>query len=707
MEEFNNTEAPYPQEETIHELFAQQVERVPDHTALLGSKEEARKAGRVEDNAFGGMHLTYKELNKKSNQLARLLREKGVQPDTIVGLMVERSIEMIIGLLGILKSGGAYLPIDREYPLARIKYILADSRARVLVSGENEATAANKTLSVNLSEVSKVGEGIELILPDNTMDYFTTLPSHPSQQTTTTPPTHHIQQPKRTSPTHPTHLCYVIYTSGSTGKPKGVMVQHRSVVNRLKWMQKGYPLKEDDVILQKTPFTFDVSVWELFWWSIQGASLCLLAPGEEKNPAAIVEAIERNNVTTMHFVPSMLNAFLEYLEYQVDLNKLASLKQVFSSGEALLIHHVQKFNNLLNRANGTRLINLYGPTEATVDVSYFNCLPRESIEKIPIGKPIDNIRLLVVDRNLHLQPLGVVGELCISGVGLARGYLNNQELTSEKFINYKQDGLHASLQPGSHAALPYHSHSPHLPYSIIYRTGDLTRWLPDGNIEFIERIDNQVKIRGYRIELGEIESRLLSHDSIKEALVLTTRNKDGDKALCAWIVPDKEFEISALKNYLAAHLPGYMIPSHFFRVKAIPLKSNGKIDKKKLLEQREDAFQSSATYVEPKTHQEMIIADTWKEILQVDKVGLNDNFFDLGGHSIDIIKVNVRLKKAFNRDIPIVKMFRYPTVGSLSTYLSPQESTEEDQFSRRGQDIHRAIDKSKTRRKDRIKKRKY
>ena len=284
----------------------------------------------------------------------------------------------------------------------------------------------------------------------------------------------------------PNDLAYIIYTSGSTGKPKGTMIEHYSVINRLNWMQKMYPLGEHDVILQKTPFTFDVSVWELFWWSFVGAKVCFLIPGGEKDPEEIVRAAQRNKITTMHFVPSMLNVFLDHLEGSSNVDKLSSLSQVFASGEALNVQQAERFNRILNRQFKTKLHNLYGPTEATVDVSYFDCSTGETLEIIPIGKPIDNISLYVVDKNYGLQPVGVAGELCIAGDGLARGYLNKPELTMEKFVQ-----------------------NPFVPGTRMYRTGDLARWLPDGNIEFLGRIDHQVKIRGFRIELGEIEVQLL------------------------------------------------------------------------------------------------------------------------------------------------------------------------------------------------------
>jgi len=427
--DFNRTAAEYPGDKTIQQLFADQALRTPDHIALVGP---APGAGTPAVTPLNTANITYKGLDEKTDELARLLREKGVQPCGIVGIMLERSPGMIAAIFSILKAGGAYLPIDPAYPKERIEFILEDSGAILLLTQKaflNRVEKKCEILDIEKEIVIKQGN------------------NYPKTVNT------------------PGDLVYVIYTSGSTGKPKGVMIEHRSLVNRLNWMRKCYPLECRDVILQKTAYVFDVSLWELFWWSIQGSSLCLLNPGGEKNPEEIVQSIEINTVTTIHFVPSMLNSFLDYIDASADIKRLAALRRVFASGEALPPHLVGKFNELLNKNNKTRLINLYGPTEATVDVSYYNCLPwGKTIKRIPIGKPIDNIRLYVLDRRHHLQPIGIPGELVISGAGLARGYLNNPELTNEKFLFFS-----------------YGSYK----FQKIYKTGDLARWLENGNIEYL------------------------------------------------------------------------------------------------------------------------------------------------------------------------------------------------------------------------------
>jgi amino acid adenylation domain-containing protein len=360
----------------------------------------------------------------------------------------------------------------------------------------------------------------------------------------------------------PQDLAYVIYTSGSTGKPKGVMIEHRSLVNRLHWMQHAYPIDERDVILQKTTYSFDVSVWELFWWALQGAKLCFLMPGGERNPLAIVEAIQKHHISVMHFVPSMLNVFLEYLDGKsaAVLGSLASVRRVFASGEALTPSHVRKFNDIWGGKTGARLTNLYGPTEATVDVSYFDCPAHNDFENIPIGRPIHNIRFYVIKDGKQVA-IGEAGELCIAGIGLARGYLNNAALTDEKF-----------------------SDNPVRPGERIYRTGDVARWLPDGNIEYLGREDHQVKIRGLRIELGEIENTIREYPGITDCVAQVRKLSESVMLIVAYVVCPSDLDLDGLKHHLKKHLPDYMIPNRFEKLAEMPLTPSGKADRKALRE---------------------------------------------------------------------------------------------------------------------------
>jgi amino acid adenylation domain-containing protein len=676
LDSFNQTGVEFPRNKKLHELFEEQAVRTPDNLALVGSQPPS--PGK-KDKPGQWIQLTYKELNIKAHRLACVLTGKGLKPDNIVGIMLERSPQMIVAIFGVMKAGGAYLPINPGYPGERIKYMLDDGNVMFLIKESNRVKAS-------LEE-----KDIDTILIDDPTLFSTPaeLPGNPG-----TPPLS-------------AGLAYVIYTSGSTGKPKGVLIEHPSIVNRLNWMQKGYPIGPSDVILQKTPFTFDVSVWELFWWSCRGASVCLLGHGEEKNPAAIIDAITKHNVSTMHFVPSMLNAFLEYLQHLPHANKPASLKQVFSSGEALSAHQANRFNQLFNRENTNpiRLINLYGPTEATVDVSYFNCPVTEENDMIPIGKPIDNIRLYVVTKNMKPQPVGLAGELCIAGDGLARGYLNRPELTAEKFDQDLRDCqdyherkkvtgaddcrcINKKFLRGPGAV--FSKRAPGRRRPKIYKTGDLARWLPDGNIEFLGRIDKQVKLRGFRIELGEIENQLLKHKKIRETVVVAKGTpdsggsgyKNGTEYLCAYIVtnidrespaaPPNERSLPAaeLKEYLSHYFPDFMIPSYFVEVEKIPLTPNGKIDIKALPEPR---IEAEGQYIAPRNTTEEKLAKIWMQELNLDKVGIDDNFFDIGGNSVKIILVASQINKTFELNIPVVKLFRFTTIRAIGKYLNNEE----------------------------------
>ncbi len=598
---FNDTEAEYEKDKTIFQVFEEQVEKTPDNIAVI----------------FQDCWLSYREFNGRVNQLTRLFREKGVIPDTVVAIMIERCFEMMIGIFAIQKAGGAYLPIEPKFPYQRVDYLLKDSSSKFLL-----------TLGKFSEKVEAVNFNGEVIYLENKSLY----------------------QGDKTNPelvNTPRDIAYIIYTSGSTGKPKGVMIEHFSVINRINWMHKMYPIDYRSVILQKTTFVFDVSVWELFWWSFKGSAQYLLIPGGEKDPALIIEAIEKHNISQMHFVPSMLNVFLGYIEMSDSLYKSTSLRHVFASGEALTAYQAAKFNELVyERTKKAQLINFYGPTEAAVDVSYFDCPTNQKAEKIPIGKPVDNTHLLVVTSKIGLQPIKVAGELCITGDQLARGYLNRPELTAEKFIDN-----------------PFYTESNWGPmYKKLYRTGDLAHWLPDGNIEYLGRIDFQVKVRGFRIELGEIESRLLEIKEIKETVVLAKDDSKGDKYLCAWFVAAGTVDLSLLRKALLKNMPDYMIPSYFVQIDEIPLTPNGKLDRKALPEPEAKA---ESEYIAPTNETEKILAEVWAQVLGMEKVGIDDNFFDIGGDSLKTILISGKLQKK-NKIVSINDFFKNPTIRQLA-----------------------------------------
>jgi tyrocidine synthetase-3 len=613
LQDFNDTAADYPRHRRVHQLFADQAARTPLHIALTDSLH----------------HLSYRQLADRARHLALYLEIRGAAADTLIAVKSERSPETIIAIFAILTVGAAYLPIDPLYPEERIRYMLADSGARLVLTAEQLRLVARQYHAA--PPLTGVGEAGGV-------------------------------------------LAYCIYTSGTTGRPKGTLIEHHSLVNRLNWMQRQYPIDNSDTILHKTPFTFDVSVWEIFWWALTGARVYLLVPGGEKDPAEIATAVCRQRVTVMHFVPSMLNLFLDYLEEHRDTVKRSRLRQVFASGEALTASQVKRFNHLWNSQNGSRLANLYGPTEATIDVSYYNCPAHEGTGPIPIGRPIDNIRLTIMDRDHHLQPLGIAGELYIAGVGLARGYLNHPELTSEKFITAPAPAAsHQPLTPKSQILNPKHEIL--TPKSQpLYRTGDLCRFQPDGNIEFLGRIDHQVKIRGFRIELAEIEARLTSHPEVKEAVVLAQQNQEGpEKILAAYIVPaptsrTNQTSPAKLRQYLAEILPAYMIPAHFQYIGRIPLTPNGKLDRRALPPLTADR-DSGQPHVLPQSDSQKRIAALWRQVLPRAEVGIHDNFFDLGGTSLDVIRVNQRMAKEFSQEIPVMAMYKYTTVAALARLL--------------------------------------
>lgn len=600
--QWNQTESAYADGRLLYHWLEEEGKRRPGAIAVI----------------CGDQEITYSELDQKTNQLARHLRQIGVKGDQLFGIMVPRSMEMLYGIFAILKAGGAYLPIDPNYPTDRVEYMLRDSQSAVLL-----------TMPGYFENGSFDGEIIEL--------------SRENCYSGDSSPLEPLA--------HSNNLAYVIYTSGSTGNPKGVMIEHHSVINRLQWMLKQYPLDHSDTVLLKTPFTFDVSVPELFAWQMAGARLSVLGPGEEKDPAKILEAIERSAITSIHFVPSMLTIFLTYLAGRNDVKELRHLRYVYTSGEALQPKQVEVFNQYLAGTHGTHLINLYGPTETTVEVTYYECSASGPINLVPIGKPIANNRAYVVGPYGQLQPVGVPGELCIAGVNLARGYLNQPELTAEKFVR-----------------------NPFNPDERMYRTGDLVRWLADGNIEFIGRRDQQVKIRGFRIELGEIEYHLSQHESVTEAVVVVEENGVGETYLCAYLVANREVNVLELREHLTQRLPDYMIPSQFIQLAEMPLTPNGKLNKKLLTLLGGKKLQLGVTYVAPHHEMEISIAALWKEILQIEKVGIDDNFFDLGGNSLQIVQVSSRLQEMLGREVPVVTLFRYPTIRTLVQSINEENA---------------------------------
>lgn len=594
--EWNQTQADH-KTDACHQLFEAQVEQTPDAVAVI----------------FEDKQLTYRELNHRANQVAHYLRRLGVKPEVLVGICVERSLEMVVGLLGIFKAGGAYVPLDPAYPQERLAFMLSDSQVPVLL------TQARLVESLPPHQA-------KVVCLDTNWDAIA----------------QHSQE-NLISGVTTKNLAYVIYTSGSTGRPKGVMNTHMGLCNRLLWMQSAYQLTIADRVLQKTSFSFDVSVWEFFWPLLFGACLVVAQPGGHQDSAYLVKLIASQQITTIHFVPSMLQVFLE----EQGLEPCNCLKRVICSGEALPLGLRERF---FARLVDVELHNLYGPTEAAIDVTFWNCKRQSNLPIVPIGRPITNTQIYILDSKGQTVPVGVPGELHIGGDQLARGYLNHSELTAEKFIP-----------------------NPFRDSDRLYKTGDLARYRQDGNIEFLGRIDNQVKVRGFRIELGEIEAVLGQHPALCEVVVLAREDVPGDKRLVAYVVGNasgkdgqESFPSSSeLRSFLKEKLPDYMLPSAFVMLEALPLTPNGKVNRRSLPAPDTARPELESILVPPHTPVEEVLAGIWSDVLRRDSVGVNDNFFELGGDSLLSLQIISRANQAGLKLIPR-QLFQHQTIAELA-----------------------------------------
>jgi amino acid adenylation domain-containing protein len=623
LETWNDTGAEFPVDKCVHQLFEEQAKRTPDAVALVFEEEE----------------LTYHALNERANVVAAKLRELGVGPDRRVAICVKRSLDMVAGLLGILKAGGCYVPLDPTYPQERLEFMLEDSGATVLL--------AQQSLRDNLKfEISDLKLLYLDALPDETGDR----------------PNGSIPQPATRDP-RSGNLAYVIYTSGSTGKPKGVMVTHRNVVNFFTGMNRVLGTKPG-VWLAVTSISFDISVLELFWTLAHGFKV-VIQPGSEWTNGqgrSVPEQIVWHDVTHLQCTPSLAGMLvLASASHQA----VRRLDKLLLGGEALPVSLAKQLHEILHG----ELINLYGPTETTVWSAVHHVDKTEN--SIFIGRPIANTQIYILDKQLQPVPPGVPGEIFIGGEGVARGYLNQPELTAEKFMRH-----------------PFRADE----NARIYRTGDLGHFCADGTIEFLGRLDHQVKIRGHRIELGEIESALGGHATVRECVVAAREDTPGDKRLIAYVVaPNAKPEASELRRFLQSKLPEAMIPSAFVFLDKLPLTPNGKINRKALPAPENQRPELETAFVSPHNELEKSIAGIWRELLRVQKVGLRDNFFDLGGNSLLVVQAQARLRETLGFDLPVVKLFQYPTVGALADFLSEREPTHSEQTFERGRKKQAAI----------------
>ncbi|HLP59158.1 MAG TPA: amino acid adenylation domain-containing protein, partial [Candidatus Deferrimicrobium sp.] len=591
--DFNDTEADYPGTKTVPGLFAEQLERTPDRIALVGADSQIWPQTCL-------IALSYNELNRQSDRLAGLLIEKGARPGTIVGIMMKRSPGLITGIFGILKIGGAYLPIDPEYPQERVDYMLKDSGAKILITDDEKKKMINCQLLIFNYE----------LLMGNSEVFF-----HHSSFII------HHSKPS---------LAYIIYTSGSTGKPKGVLVAHRSLVNLCMWHNRVFEVNEKDRASQYASPGFDASVWEIFPYLLKGAALYIINDELKLDMAGLNHYFEMHHITLAFLPTQICEQFMQVSN--------RSLRILLTGGDKLHMFTPRSYI----------LYNNYGPTEGTVVTSSYRV--ENWSYNIPIGRPTANNHIYILHKNgITLQPIGVPGELYIAGAGLALGYLNNIELTAGRFKFNRSYGSYRAY--------------------ISYSTGDLARWLHDGNIEYLGRIDQQVKIRGFRIELGEIENGLRSHPGINEAVVLAEKNAEGEHCLRAYIVGDPGSS-AQLKEYLSRLLPVYMIPAHFQAVQNIPLTPSGKIDRRALASSGE-TLNPGTEYIAPQSAVEKTIAQVWRDVLGVENVGIHDQFFDRGGNSVSIIRLSSRLSQVLKKNIPVATLFNHPTIASLVDYLVP------------------------------------
>jgi len=606
LEEWNDTQV-VEQYLCIHQMFEIQVERSPQAIAVV----------------FEDIQLTYQQLNKRANQLAHYLRTLGVGPEVFVGICLERSLEMIVGILGILKAGGAYVPLDPAYPPERLGFILSDTQASVLLTQEKLVN----NLPPHQAQV--------VCLDSNWQGNTENNQENPVNQTTGD------------------NLIYVIYTSGSTGQPKGVMIPHRGICNQLYWRQTNFKLTPADKVLLTISFSFDPSVWQIFWPLCFGGQLILARPGGHQDTAYLVKVITEQQISVLALVPSILRVLLE----EKGIENCQFLRHITCGGEALPSELIEHFFAQLNLDNVFH--NCYGPTEASIDATFWTCQRGTNYSIAPIGRPITNAEIYILDENLQPVPVGESGELHIGGIGLARGYLNRPELTTEKFIFHP-----FSSEVGAR----------------LYKTGDLARFLPDGNIEFLGRIDYQVKIRGFRIELGEIEAILGQHPSLTQTLVIAREDVPGDKQLVAYIVANPEQIPSQveLRRFLQGRLPEYMVPASFVFLDTLPLNPNGKIDRHALPAPHTSDLGLSTNFVPPQNATEEVLANIWVKVLRLEQVGIHDNFFELGGHSLLATQVMSRVRKAFQIEMPLQILFENPTIASLAQAIAQTQIQEND-----------------------------
>jgi amino acid adenylation domain-containing protein/non-ribosomal peptide synthase protein (TIGR01720 family) len=605
--ECNRTDIAFPEDFRLHQLVESQVERTPVETAVLSEE--------------GGM--SYGALNAQANRLAYYLADNGVCSGTLVGICLERSPRMVVALLAVLKAGAAYLPLDPSYPSERLAFMIGDARPAVLI-----------TEALHFPKLPDVGPHVRIVQIDRDWNRIIAYSDcNPLNRACAD------------------DLAYVLYTSGSSGKPKAALIHHAAICNHMHWMQSRFPLVPDDVVLQRTSFSFDASIWEFFAPLIAGASLVLARPGSQPDPAYLTDLIQRERITVIQVVPTILQMLLD----ESRLSNCTSLKRVFCGGEPLKVDMVKRFFGQID----ADLVNLYGPTEATIDTHYYVCEREIRQGSIPIGQPIANTRSYVLDAHQQIVPVGVPGELWIGGRAVGKGYLNRPDMTAEKFVSdlFSTD-----------------------PNARLYRTGDLARYRADGTLELLGRIDQQVKLRGFRIELGEIEDALRSHGEVADAAAAMRDDVDRSQRLVAYVVPDKGAapSMAELHRYLKDRLPDYMVPSAILVLESLPLTPNGKVDRRALPAPGGARPGLEASYLAPRNGVEDTLARIWAGVLGLERVGVHDNFFELGGDSILSIQIIARARQA-GLHVTAQQIFQHQTVAELAAVACQAGSSEAEQ----------------------------
>ncbi|MEP6732479.1 MAG: amino acid adenylation domain-containing protein [bacterium] len=635
LRRWNATSVSYPSSATLVSLLEAQAQMTPDAIAV-------ELASGTTEKRDGDTTLTFAECHSRATILARALVYRGVKPGALVGVCMERSLEMVVALVAVLKAGGAYVPLDPEYPADRLAFMIADARCPVLLTQQRVADTVLGALPLD-----EDAPAVNLLSVDADWNAIV------------------LDAAKLSEPlpeVKPDDLAYMIYTSGSTGKPKGALNRHRGIVNRLLWMQNEYTLTADDAVLQKTPFSFDVSVWEFFLPLMSGARLVMAEPGGHRDPAYLADAIDAQQITVMHFVPSMLRAFLEE-PTAADCG--ATLRDVMCSGEALPYDLQQRFFSIIRGdTHNVGLHNLYGPTECAVDVSYWACIRNDTRHTVPIGRPVANTQLYVLDAAMEPVPIGVAGELYLGGVQVGAGYWGRDDLTHDRFV------------PDPFVSEP----TADVDGARLYKTGDLARWLPDGVVEYLGRLDFQVKLRGFRIELGEIESAISAYEGVREAAVVVRTDAAGEQRLIGYYVAQEGAKLvgADITAALRAQLPSHMVPSALVPLDALPLSPSGKLDRRGLPEPELFGDDNARPYKAPRSNVEHELVQIWEQLLPGRKISIYDDFFEIGGHSLLAVQMLAEVERMRGRRVPLAWLFESATVETLAARLSAQVQAERE-----------------------------